>query len=141
MADAHRHLRHQVMAVVDHQAEQGQLLGPSQQPEERTQGIAQAVEAEIGPAGPHVADQIAAAVIQPLLQPVGNHLRLHVELIARLVVAVLLGGPAAQHLHRLAGHPVVVEQVNAQIPHPGAGEFQALLDQGAAMAAPFHQAH
>ena len=82
MADAHRHLRHQVLAVVDHQAEQGQLLGARQQPKQRTQGIAQAVEAEIGPAGAHVADQIAAAVIQPFLQPVGNHLRLHVELIA-----------------------------------------------------------
>jgi len=73
MADPHRHLGHQVLAVVQHQAEQGPLLGGCQQAEQTTQGIAQAVEAEVGPPGAHVADEVAAAVFQPVLQPGRHH--------------------------------------------------------------------
>ena len=113
MADAHGHLGHELIAVVQHQAEESPLLGCGDQTKEAAQTIAQAVEAEVRPAGPHVADQIAAAILEPVLQPGRNDLGLDVEFVEGLLLAVLLGGAAAQDLHGFAGHPVVLEQVAA----------------------------
>ena len=56
MADAHRHLGHEVLAVVEHQPKQGPLLGGGQQTKQAGEGIPQAVEAEVGAPGAHVAD-------------------------------------------------------------------------------------
>ena len=118
MTDAHRHLGHEVVTVVQHQSEQGPLLWRGQQPEQRCQGISQGVEAEIRSSGPHVADHVTATVFEPVLQPVGDDLGLNVEFVVVLVFAVLLRGPSPKHLHRFAGHPVVLQQELPQVMGP-----------------------
>ena len=129
MADAHRHLGHEVLAVVEHQPKQGPLLGGGQQTKQAGEGISQAVEAEVGAPGAHVADQIATLVVEPFLEPGGHHLGLHIEFVLPLLFAELLGGSPPQHLHGFAGDPVVLVEKPAQILNPLAGEHQALLQQ------------
>ena len=131
MADPHRHLSHQVFPVVQHQSEERPLLRCREQSEQAGQGVPQAEEAKVRPAGPHVADQVSPPVFQPVLQPGGDHLGLHIELVLVLMVAILLRRPAAQHLHGLARHPVMLEQVGAQVMLPLTGEAEPLLQEAA----------
>jgi len=59
--------------VVEHRPEQGSFLeAVSKQPKQAGQGIAQAGEAEVGPSAVHGADQLAAPLLQPVLQPWGD---------------------------------------------------------------------
>ena len=130
-----------MLAVVQHEPKQGPLLWRGEQTKQGGKRIAEAVEAEVRSAGAHVADQIPPSVFQPVLQPVGDHLGLHVEFILILVVPVLFCWPSPQNLHGFARDPVVLEQVLAQIVHPPAAQPQSFLQQGIAVVllTEFHQ--
>ena len=92
VANPHGHLGHQMIAVVKREAKQSTLLWCCEESEQTAQGIAKTVKTEIGPACPDVADEIAAAVLKPILQPIRDHLGLHIEFVLVLIVSVLLRG-------------------------------------------------
>ena len=68
--------------------------------------------------GAYVPDHVTATVFQPVLQPVGDDLWLNVEFVVVLVFAVLLRWSSPKHLHRFAGHPVVLQQELPQVMGP-----------------------
>ena len=131
MADAHGHLGHQMVVVVEHQTKQGPLLGRCQEPEDAGQAIAQSEKPVVRPTRAHVADEVAAAIFQPVLQPVRDECGLNVEFVQVLHVSVLLRGASSQHLDGLAGDPVMLQQIGTQIMDPPAGEGDSLAEEPA----------
>jgi hypothetical protein len=130
-----------MIAVVKREAKQSTLLWCCEESEQTAQGIAKTVKTEIGPACPNVADEIAAAVLKPILQPIRDHLGLHIEFVLVLIVAVLLCGSSPQNLHRLTGYPVVLQQKLAEVMNPLARKDQALVEQATVLipSAELHQ--
>ena len=76
-----------MIAVVKCEAKQCSLLWRCEKSEEAAKRIAKTVKTEIGPACTNVADQIATAVLEPVLQPIRDHLGLHIEFVLVLIVA------------------------------------------------------